>query len=135
MTTTMPTADPETQHFLSRRLRRYTPLPTQEIRMAIIPPNWTAILNKQGPFSDQEQACAGQWPTCAVGEAAHRFPEIVTIYDHEIDDDSSPVDDELCDLGLAFAQAVLTDQRDEARACYVLIQARITALQADAWPN
>jgi hypothetical protein len=94
--------------------------------MAIIPPNWTAILNKKGPFTSADIGCAGQWPTCAIGEAAHRFPSSVHLSGEDWD---APTDDTLYTLGMRFARAVEYNDRPLAQSLYRQIQARVAVLK------
>jgi hypothetical protein len=94
--------------------------------MAVIPPNWNAILNKQGLFSDQEIACAAHWPTCVIGEGAHRFPETVAV---NPGDWYAPLDPKLYMLGRWFSDAVEAHDRREARRLYARVQHRIRVLR------
>jgi hypothetical protein len=97
---------------------------------------WTERLQaavKRGKFTARDMKLAGDWGTCAVGEAPRKVTGVEVVipnYDPTEKYTAGPLDGALYDLGSAFMDAVEADQVGKAVDLNIQITARVRELRA-----
>ena len=79
---------------------------------------WIEMLTKRGGSVRQYKALSGSWDTCAVGEAAKKFPAVLFM--------------DFLQLGHEFHEEVYLGHRNRALKVYDQIQRRVRKLLRQA---
>ncbi len=90
---------------------------------------WTdrlAAAVKRGKFTTEDKNLAGNWVSCAVGEAPRSVTKVTVRFDPK---GTRPEDNDLEELGMQFYEAVRDQHVGEAVDTYHSIRARVRALK------